>query len=579
MRPLVFIDLEVNPQNGKVMDFGAVKSNGETIHTTQKFDFENFIKDELFVGGHNICTHDSKYFYRNRESQLVDTLYFSPLLFPERPYHKLLKDDKILSEEMSNPLNDAIKAKELFFDEVNAFENLDPKYRQIIINLLFAHNEFRGFLAYLNAFPQGDTLLLINDFFDGKICSNAPLANLIDNSPVALAYALAIINTKDKTSIIPHWVHHQFPMVETVMRILRNTPCPGCKYCSELLNPRKNLKTIFGFDDFRKYEGEPLQENAVKAAIDNRSLLAIFPTGGGKSLTFQLPALIAGNTERSLTVVVSPLQSLMKDQVDNLERRGIVDAVTINGLLSPLERQEAIERVDSGVASLLYISPESLRNKTIDKLLTSRQIARFVIDEAHCFSAWGQDFRVDYLYIGDYIRELANKKGLRSIPVSCFTATAKQKVISDICDYFKAKLNIDLQIFATTASRTNLHYQVLYKETEDEKYLALRDLIETKNCPTIVYVSRTKRTIMLAEKLSKDGISALPFNGKMESKEKQKNQDRFIRDEVQVMVATSAFGMGVDKSNVRLVIHYDISDSLELGIIISKKIIIFMIAR
>lgn len=563
MRPLVFIDLEVNPQNGKVMDFGAVKSNGETIHTTQKFDFENFIKDELFVGGHNICTHDSKYFYRNRESQLVDTLYFSPLLFPERPYHKLLKDDKILSEEMSNPLNDAIKAKELFFDEVNAFENLDPKYRQIIINLLFAHNEFRGFLAYLNAFPQGDTLLLINDFFDGKICANAPLANLIDNSPVALAYALAIINTKDKTSIIPHWVHHQFPMVETVMRILRNTPCPGCKYCSELLNPRKNLKTIFGFDDFRKYEGEPLQENAVKAAIDNRSLLAIFPTGGGKSLTFQLPALIAGNTERSLTVVVSPLQSLMKDQVDNLERRGIVDAVTINGLLSPLERQEAIERVDSGVASLLYISPESLRNKTIDKLLTSRQIARFVIDEAHCFSAWGQDFRVDYLYIGDYIRELANKKGLRSIPVSCFTATAKQKVISDICDYFKAKLNIDLQIFATTASRTNLHYQVLYKETEDEKYLALRDLIETKNSPTIVYVSRTKRTIMLAEKLSKDGISALPFNGKMESKEKQKNQDRFIRDEVQVMVATSAFGMGVDKSNVRLVIHYDISDSLE----------------
>ena len=563
MRPLVFIDLEVNPQNGKVMDFGAVKSNGETIHTTQKFDFESFIKDELFVGGHNICTHDSKYFYRNRESQLIDTLYFSPLLFPERPYHKLLKDDKILSEEMSNPLNDAIKAKELFFDEVNAFENLDPKYRQIIINLLFAHNEFRGFLAYLNAFPQGDTLLLINDFFDGKICSNAPLANLIDNSPVALAYALAIINTKDKTSIIPHWVHHQFPMVETVMRILRNTPCPGCKYCSELLNPRKNLKTIFGFDDFRKYEGEPLQENAVKAAIDNRSLLAIFPTGGGKSLTFQLPALIAGNTERSLTVVVSPLQSLMKDQVDNLERRGIVDAVTINGLLSPLERQEAIERVDSGVASLLYISPESLRNKTIDKLLTSRQIARFVIDEAHCFSAWGQDFRVDYLYIGDYIRELANKKGLRSIPVSCFTATAKQKVISDICDYFKAKLNIDLQIFATTASRTNLHYQVLYKETEDEKYLALRDLIENKNCPTIVYVSRTKRTIMLAEKLSKDGISALPFNGKMESKEKQKNQDRFIRDEVQVMVATSAFGMGVDKSNVRLVIHYDISDSLE----------------
>nr|MCR5455845.1 RecQ family ATP-dependent DNA helicase [Bacteroidales bacterium] len=320
---------------------------------------------------------------------------------------------------------------------------------------------------------------------------------------------------------------------------------------------------IFGFDDFRKYEGEPLQENAVKAAIENKSLLAIFPTGGGKSLTFQLPALIAGITERALTVVISPLQSLMKDQVDNLEKRGIADAVTINGLLSPLERQEAIERVDSGVASLLYISPESLRNRTIEKLLLSRQIARFVIDEAHCFSAWGQDFRVDYLYIGDYIKELASKKGIKSIPVSCFTATAKQKVISDIRDYFHEKLDCELAIFATSASRTNLRYQVLFKETEDEKYIALRDLIESKNCPTIVYVSRTQRTISLAEKLNKDGISALPFNGKMESKAKQKNQDAFIRDEVQVMVATSAFGMGVDKSNVRLVIHYDISDSLE----------------
>ena len=323
------------------------------------------------------------------------------------------------------------------------------------------------------------------------------------------------------------------------------------------------MKKFFGFDSFRKYEGEPLQENAVNAAIQNRPLLAIFPTGGGKSLTFQLPALIAGGSERALTVVISPLQSLMKDQVDNLENRGIVDAVTINGLLSPLERQEAIERVDSGVASILYISPESLRNNTIDKLLLSRQIARFVIDEAHCFSAWGQDFRVDYLYIGDYIRELARRKGIREIPVSCFTATAKQKVISDIKDYFKEKIGCELQIFATTASRTNLRYQVLFKENDDEKYLSLRDLIETKNCPTIVYVSRTKRTFMLSEKLSKDGISALPYNGKMESKEKQKNQDAFIRDEVQVMVATSAFGMGVDKSNVRLVIHYDISDSLE----------------
>ncbi|MBR3712464.1 MAG: RecQ family ATP-dependent DNA helicase [Bacteroidales bacterium] len=563
MSPVIFIDLEVNPQNNKVLDYGAVTANGETLHTTPKADFEDFTKGYQFICGHNVCHHDSNFFRRGEGTVFIDTLYFSPLLFPEKPYHRLLKDDKILTDELSNPLNDAIKAKELFYDEINAFKNLDARYRQILVNLLHKTDEFSGMFQYIDEQAAGDTLSIIKDFFDGKICENAPLEYIVNNNPVPLAYALAIITTSDKTSIIPHWVHRQFPLVETVMQIVRNTPCGHCAYCQNLLDPHKNLKRIFGFDDFRKYEGEPLQENAVKAAIDNQSLLAIFPTGGGKSLTFQLPALIAGITERALTVVISPLQSLMKDQVDNLEKRGIADAVTINGLLSPLERQEAIERVDSGVASLLYISPESLRSRTIEKLLMSRQIARFVIDEAHCFSAWGQDFRVDYLYIGDYIRELAKKKGVRQIPVSCFTATAKQKVISDIRDYFHEKLGCELQIFATSASRTNLRYQVLFKETDEDKYTALRDLIETKNCPTIVYVSRTKRTIILAEKLNRDGIPALAFNGKMESKTKQQNQDAFIHDKVQVIVATSAFGMGVDKSNVRLVIHYDISDSLE----------------
>ena len=563
MRTLVFIDLEVNPETKKVLDFGAVDANGETLHTTQKVDFERFISNSDFICGHNICHHDSNYFNRPDGTQLIDTLYLSPLIFPEKPYHKLLKDDKIITDELSNPLNDSIKAKELFYDEINTFATLDENYRQILVNLLFDKPEFNGFFEFFGVEPKGDTLTMIKEYFHGKICENAPIDYIVANNSVPLAYSLAIITTKDRTSIIPHWVHHQFPLVETVMKLLRNNPCPGCTYCESLLDAQKNLKKFFGFDSFRRYEGEPLQENAVKAAIQNRPLLAIFPTGGGKSLTFQLPALIAGNTQRALTVVISPLQSLMKDQVDNLEKRGIAEAVTINGLLSPLERQEAIERVDSGVATILYISPESLRNNTIDKLLLSRQIARFVIDEAHCFSAWGQDFRVDYLYIGDYIRDLARRKGIREIPVSCFTATAKQKVISDIRDYFKEKLGYELQIFATTASRTNLRYQVLFKENDDEKYLALRDLIETKNCPTIVYVSRTKRTFMLAEKLTKDGITALPYNGKMESKEKQKNQDAFIHDKVQAMVATSAFGMGVDKANVGLVVHYDISDSLE----------------
>ena len=166
-----------------------------------------------------------------------------------------------------------------------------------------------------------------------------------------------------------------------------------------------------------------------------------FPTGGGKSLTFQLPALIKGEANRSLTVIISPLQSLMKDQVDVLKQRhDITSAVTINGMLSPLERSEAIERVREGGANLLYISPESLRSLSIFNLLRGRHINRFVIDEAHCFSSWGQDFRVDYLYIAPFIQKLQKAKPLQNpIPVSCFTATAKPDVVVDIQRYFFGK--------------------------------------------------------------------------------------------------------------------------------------------
>ena len=311
-------------------------------------------------------------------------------------------------------------------------------------------------------------------------------------------------------------------------------------------------------------KGNLSKEQAAQAAVNGKSLLAIFPTGGGKSLTFQLPALMEGHSVHGLTVVISPLQSLMKDQVDNLANKGITDAVTINGLLDPITRALSIQRVQDGEASLLYIAPEMLRSKTIEKILIARHIVRFVIDEAHCFSSWGQDFRVDYLYIGKFIQKYQQKKKCKNpIPVSCFTATAKQKVVQDICDYFKQTLNLDLELFASTALRTNLRYSVIHAETDDDKYSKLRELVAESDCPTIVYVSRTKRTKELAAKLTRDGYKALPFNGKMESDEKIANQDAFMTDQVRIIVATSAFGMGVDKKDVGLVVHYDISDSLE----------------
>ena len=565
MSKIVFIDSEIS-HGGKICDLGAVKPEGGRLHTTLQNEFSAFASGCKYVCGHNLIAHDLKYVGRLilGDYTPIDTLTISPLLFPKKPYHHLLKDYKIQTEQLNDPANDAALCMELFFDEVEAFSQLDDSLKAIYFALLGIRREYIGFFDYVDYAGAEDAEGLIREYFSDSICMSADLTSLISRYPVELAYCLALISADDRYSLIPHWVHRNFPAVEYVMRALRGTPCNHCPFCLREHDVRAGLKQYFGYDGFRTYDGEPLQERAAQAAVENKSLIAVFPTGGGKSVTFQLPALMAGDTCRGLTVVISPLQSLMKDQVDNLAEKGISDAVTINGMLDPVERASAIERVQSGQASLLYISPESLRSKTIENLMLNRHITRFVIDEAHCFSAWGQDFRVDYLYIGDFIRELQEKKNLSEpIPVSCFTATAKQKVISDISDYFRNKLGIEMEIFASGASRRNLRYEVLYKENDDEKYLALRNLLTTKNCPSIVYVSKVKRTFSIAKRLNADGIKALPFNGKMDKSEKIANQEQFMSGGVNVIVATSAFGMGVDKSDVGLVVHFDISPSLE----------------
>lgn len=563
-----FVDVEVSVHDQKIHDIGAIRHDGATYHSASKEGLKAFLNGIDFICGHNIVHHDIKYLFGDEKLhwQLTDTLYFSPLLFPERPYHHLVKDYKLVSEQINNPVSDCEKAKALLDDEIAKWKSLPIAKQQIYTSLLRKQKEFEGFLLMVEAHPSEENIAtLIASTYEGRICSHAPLQELINDYPCELAYALALIDTSDYRSITPAWVLHNYPKVEFVVQQLRHTRCKeGCKYCNSQLNIHHHLQTFFGYDQFRTYEGEPLQEKAAQAAVDGKSLLAIFPTGGGKSLTFQLPALMGGRAVHGLTVVISPLQSLMKDQVDNLAERGITDAVTINGLLDPISRSLSIQRVLEGDASLLYIAPEMLRSKTIEKILMARHVVRFVIDEAHCFSSWGQDFRVDYLYIGKFIKEYQEKKKYKeSIPVSCFTATAKQKVVQDICDYFRQTLGLELEIFASAASRTNLHYSVIHADTNEDKYAKLRSLIAISDCPAIVYVSRTKRTKELAAKLSRDGYKALPFNGKMESDQKIKNQEAFMSDQVRIIVATSAFGMGVDKKDVGLVVHFDISDSLE----------------
>lgn len=566
---IVFVDAEVSPETGRIVDLGACWADGRFFHSSDPAAFKRFCAGARYVCGHNIVAFDMAYLrpILGDEIEPVDTLPLSALLFPRKRFHKLLKDEKLLTEELNNPLSDARKAMALFEEEVTAFGELPGVLQRLFCVMLKGCGEFRGFFRCLNVQSPAfaDPAGVIKRLMAEKLCIHADLDGLAKKSPAELAYALAFIRADDPSDVIPPWVNANYPATQSVVKALRYTPCEkACPYCASHLSVRAALKRIFGFESFRTYEGEPLQETAAQAAVNGDSLLAVFPTGGGKSITFQLPALMEGELTRALTVVISPLQSLMKDQVDNLMARGISRAVAINGLLNPIERSRALEAVISGEATILYLAPESLRSRSILAALQQRRVSRFVIDEAHCFSVWGHDFRVDYLFIADFIKKLEEGYGAGTkIAVSCFTATAKQKVVQDICDYFKDRLGLNLRIFATGAQRRNLRYRVIHVENESDRYARLRELLEASPGSSIVYVATVRQTQELAASLTSDGLDAVAFAGRMDTAEKSANQDLFLSGRIKTIVATNAFGMGVDKSDVQLVVHYDIASSLE----------------
>lgn len=578
MNSILFLDMEITPKTQKLGEIGFVlgeeKYKGSSIQALK----EAFNRAD-FLCGHNILQHDIPALERIMGAKIpkhlvtIDTLYLSPIFRPNQQAHFLNKEYKFFTEWKNDPLADSLLSKKLLLFFQQTFEDSKPEFASILKSLLYQKDGFKGFFQVfglkVKVLSADELLSLLPHFFQDRICRYAPLEVLIEEWPVELAYMLCLLDSADPKIITPSWLLHAFPNVQQVFDLLRTTPCnkDDCSYCRQALNPIAKLQKFFGYESFRRFEGDgdiPLQEQAVRAALKNESFLAIFPTGGGKSLTFQLPALMRGEATGALTVVISPLQALMKDQIDVLRRKDIVNAVTINGLLDPLQRAEAIQKVEEGFANLLYISPESLRSNTILRLLKGRQIDRFVIDEAHCFSAWGQDFRVDYLYIGKFIQLLEEEKGQGiKIPVSCFTATARPEVVTDIQHYFEGILGLDLKLYQTHQQRTNLSYRAVEADEKKEKFEKLLSILEEREGPAIIYVSRVKKTLEISEALCKRGVLAKPYNGKMESKDKNEVQDAFTTGEIDVIVATSAFGMGVDKDDVSLVVHYEISNSLE----------------
>ena len=396
----------------------------------------------------------------------------------------------------------------------------------------------------------------------------------------AVAYSLAWLLVAGTESVLPRWVYRNFPAAPGLLQAIRGTKCDAaaCAYCCTQHDPGKKLRQYFEYPGFRAApattDGESLQERIVTRALARRPLLGILPTGGGKSLCFQLPAIMHNERTGALTVVLSPLQALMKDQVENLNRKtgGASLAAAVNGLLTMPERHDVLEGVLMGRFALLYVSPEQLRNRGFKNAIRQREIAAWVFDEAHCISKWGHDFRPDYLYAARFIREFAEREGIEAAPVACFTATAKLDVREEIVAHFREELGQELEVLAADrVDRSNLLYSV-EEVVSAQKAKRIGELLEehiggaageAANGSAIVYASRRKRTEELASALRRQGWKASHFHAGLDPPDKKRIQDAFIGGEVPVIVATNAFGMGIDKGNVRLVVHADVPGSIE----------------
>ncbi len=302
------------------------------------------------------------------------------------------------------------------------------------------------------------------------------------------------------------------------------------------------IKKHWGYDSLL-----PLQKEAMTCALDSRDSLVILPTGGGKSLCYQAPALIADG----LTVVVSPLISLMKDQVDSLINCG-VRAARLDSSQEHWERSEAMDQLETGALKLLYVSPERIMSDEGLKLFANLSLSSIVVDEAHCVSMWGHDFRPDYRILGKL------RDSFPDVSIHAFTATAAERVREDICQQLRL---VDPEVIVGSFDRPNLVYTV---ERRNQGFKQVTEVIDRHPGESgIIYCISRRNVETLCDSLTDAGYKALPYHAGMESETRKKNQDAFINERTDIIVATVAFGMGIDKSNVRFVIHSCMPKSIE----------------
>lgn len=583
MKTILFLDLETT-NSGDIKEIGLVYGEKE-LKTTSLTDVKLFIEEHnpTFIGGHNFVTFDQKMLKETslmpilETKVIIDTLPISLLLFNERTFHHLPKSYKNEDNFLNDPVEDSKLSRKLFEQCVENFLGLEKRRQNVFFSLLGDQDLFQGFFQSIENSLSLECLapLLLEKeiakLYESVIKNSAKIPDAIGNHPVELAYILALLTPDIEIKAHPPKILYDYPAIVPLQKEL----------CFDLQKSMDELldfsKETFGFGEFNEFprlnatleSGAMIsQREIVEAALRDESFLAVLPTGGGKTFTFWLPALIKAKAYKSLTVVVSPLQALMRNHIESFNKQvANFTAVALSGYLSALERADVIDKVVNGEADILYIAPESLRSNAIFSVLKNRLIERFVIDEAHCLSTWGHDFRHDYFYIGEFINDLLKAKSYQeTIPVSCFTATAKPNVIDDISNYIHKTLGFTLTHHLALPERKNLDYKALSIDKKADKYVRLLELLNTNKGAALVYIpSSTKMCDEVAQKLSLDLAprSVRAFHSKLDSDVKMEILTQYVNNEVDIVVATTAFGMGVDKPNIENVIHYEVSDSLE----------------
>ncbi len=578
----IYMDIEAS-RNGDIQEVGLVYKEDElkTSSIKEAFEYIKYAPTE-YIAGHNFIAFDKKILETSsigtllQNKTFIDTLPVSLLLFNEKTFHNLPKNYKSEDNFLNNPVKDAKLSKELLLRSVEKFKTLPTLQRNILYTLLKNEEVFKGFFEFItheNIFEELSPMVLqgsILNIFKTIIGNRDTLKEALTDYRIELAFILAIRMPELEVNAQPPKVLYDYPEITS----LQSRLC--FDYDSSVDDLSSTAEDIFGFGTFRNFPRQDAtletgttisQKEIVTAALKNESFLAILPTGGGKTFTFWLPSIIKAKSLKTLTVVISPLQALIKDHMDSFhETVANYKAVALSGYMSPSERADNMEKVVNGDADILYIAPESLRSNSLFNLLKNRVIERFVIDEAHCLSTWGNDFRHDYFYIGAFINDLLKEKPFQDdIPVSCFTATAKPKVIDDITEYIESALNLKMNRYIAVPERKNLDYEGYELNSDKAKYTSLLELVNSKEGSTLIYIpSSTKKCDDIAEQLALDtGKKVKSFHSKLDTDIKMQILREYINDDVDIVVATTAFGMGVDKPNIKNVIHYEISESLE----------------